>query len=121
MVIEMSADPNINEFYTRVTRIQKARAKGYGFEAAGTLGRSHYYKPRTRSLPIIKPLLVVALLTIGLKGVIHHKIGADLYSTRVQALEEKGGFNRLGAYLMSVDPASEAVSTFLTRHFPTSL
>ncbi len=41
----MWVDPNLNDFYSRVSRIEKSHAKGYGFEAAGSLGR----KGSTRS------------------------------------------------------------------------
>ena len=35
----MWVDPNLNDFYSRVSRIEKSHAKGYGFEATGTVGR----------------------------------------------------------------------------------
>ena len=39
------ADPNLVDFYSNVARFEKKRAKGYGFDAAGTLGRSYFNPP----------------------------------------------------------------------------
>ena len=49
------AGQDYSEFYARLVRLERARAKGYGFEADGTLGRSYYYKPpRKRSARVRK-------------------------------------------------------------------
>jgi hypothetical protein len=114
----MWADPNLQDFQSRVQRIEKARAKGYGFEAAGTLGRSHYQRPARRTTSFIKPLLFAFLIVVGLKGVIHFKIGGDVYQARVDAMMAGEGFDRLGGWLMTVDPATQAISDFLTKQFP---
>ncbi len=47
------ADPNLVDFYSNVARFEKMRAKGYGFDAAGTLGRS-YFNPTTGSVAQIR-------------------------------------------------------------------
>lgn len=118
MVKQMWADPNLNEFYGRVARIEKAHAKGYGFEAQGTLGRSSTWK-RDRSLwRFVKPLLLVLVVGLGLKGVIHHYIGAELYQERVAKLRAGEGFDRIGGALMQADAATVAISSALAAVFP---
>ncbi len=117
----MYADPNLQDFERRVTRVEKARAKGYGFEAPGTLGRSAYTRPNKSRISLIKPLLVLVLMSVGLKAAIHYKIGGDVYQARVDNLMQGEGFDRLGGWLMQADPATLAVSAFVTQRFPTNL
>ena len=62
------ADPNLTEFYSRVRRIEKARAKGFGFEAAGTLGRSFYHKQGSSRHGWLKPLILLMVPHIGQKA-----------------------------------------------------
>lgn len=109
------ADLNVVDFYGRVSRIKKARAKGYGFEAAGTLGRSYYtqHAPARSGISIFKPALVVLFGAFGLKGAIHYQIGGSVYSERVSALKSGEGFDRLGGYLMQADPVTMFVSAKL--------
>lgn len=108
-------DQNMVDFYGRVARIKKARAKGYGFEAAGTLGRSYYIqRSRVRARnSILKPALIVMLGAFGLKGAIHYQIGGAVYSERVAELKAGQGFDRLGGYLMEADPVTMFVSAKL--------
>ena len=109
------ADQNMVDFYGRVTRIKKARAKGYGFEAAGTLGRSYYsqHAPSRSRFSILKPTLIVLFGAFGLKGAIHYQIGGSVYSERVAQLKSGEGFDRLGGYLMEADPVTVFVSAKL--------
>ena len=104
------ANADLNEFYGRIARIQKARAMGYGFEAEGTLGRSYYRRPRKKQRSILLPLLFCGLCAIGLKGALHHQVGAATYDARVTKMIEGEGFARLGGYLMMADPATLFVS-----------
>lgn len=106
------ADPNMVDFYGRVSRIKKARAKGYGFEAVGTLGRSYYaqHAPSRSRISILKPALIVLFGAFGLKGAIHYQIGGSVYSERVADLQSGAGFDRLGGYLMQADPVTMFVS-----------
>ena len=109
------ADPNMVDFYGRVSRIKKARAKGYGFEAVGTLGRSYYaqHAPSRTRISILKPALIVLFGAFGLKGAIHYQIGGSVYSERVADLQSGAGFDRLGGYLMQADPVTMFVSAKL--------
>ncbi len=109
------ADPNMVDFYGRVSRIKKARAKGYGFEAPGTLGRSYYTQrqPVRSQISLFKPALIVLFGAFGLKGAIHYQIGGSVYSERVAELKAGEGFDRLGGFLMQADPVTKFVSTKL--------
>ena len=109
------ADQNMVDFYGRVARLKKARAKGYGFEAAGTLGRSYYiqHAPSRARVSLLKPALIVLIGAFGLKGAIHYQIGDAVYSERVAELKSGEGFDRLGGYLMEADPVTMFVSAKL--------
>lgn len=112
-------DPNIKDFYDRIGRLQKAHARGEGFEAPGTLGRSYYYrKPKKRPMKMVLPMVFVAMSVFGLKGAIHYQIGAQTYESRVSQLNKGEGFDRLGSVLMSADPVTLWVSGTLRKHIP---
>lgn len=99
-------DPNLQDFYTRIARVEADRARGLGFEATGAIGRSAYARPRRRRLPLAKPLMMTALCVIGLKSTIHYHIGDGVYRERVAALASGDDVDRVGAYLMMPDPAT---------------
>ncbi len=104
-------DTNLLDFYARVAKFEKAQIKGYGHEAPGTLGRSVTYGLRkTRRRIRVMPLVFVALAVVGLKATILHSVGADVYESRVAALEAGQGFDRLGGWLMRVDPVTAFVA-----------
>jgi hypothetical protein len=103
-------DPNLRDFYSRVTRIEKARAHGYGFEAPGTLGLSHYHRTTRKRMPIVGPLFVVIVMSLFLKGAILYKIGEATYETRVAELMSGSDFDKVGGWLMQADPATIWVS-----------
>lgn len=100
------ADPNLTDFYGRVARIQRARAKGYGFEAPGTLGRSYYYRPPAKRRSFLMPVLFLLVSALMLKAVIYHQVGPESYSQRVAALMAGDGIDRVGGWLMQVEPVT---------------
>ena len=106
----MVSDPNLSEFYSRISRIEKARAKGYGFEAPGTLGRSHYYRRTHRGRGIILPMIMLMLSIFGLKSVIYYNVGSEIYGERVAMLQSGDGFEPLGAWIMQADPLTREMS-----------
>ncbi|NHB76102.1 hypothetical protein [Rhodobacter calidifons] len=114
----MWVDPNLNDFYSRVARIEKSHAKGYGFEAAGTVGRKASGRSTGRVFKLVKPVLLVLAVGIGVKGVIHYFIGAQTYENRVSALAAGDGFDPVGAWLMHADPATLFVSSQLQSLLP---
>ena len=114
----MWVDPNLNEFYSRVSRIEKSHAKGYGFEATGTLGRKAPSRAGSRALKVAKPLVLALILGVGLKGVIHYYVGAQTYESRFSSLAAGEGFDPDGAWLMHADPATLLVSGQLQSLLP---
>jgi hypothetical protein len=114
----MWVDPNLNDFYSRVARIEKSHAKGYGFEAAGTVGRKAASRGGSRLLKLAKPVLLVLALGVGIKGVIHYFVGAQTYENRVSALAAGDGFDPVGAWLMHADPVTLMVSSQLQSLLP---
>lgn len=103
-------DANLDEFYGRVARIQKARAKGYGFEAAGSLGRSYYYRPSPKRHSFLLSTILVLVCVFGMKAAVHHQVGDEVYEARVERLMDGKGFERLGGLLMAADPVTVFVS-----------
>ena len=107
-------DPNLTDFYGRVARIQRARVKGYGFEAPGTLGRSYYFRPKARRRSIVAPVLFLLVSGFLLKGAIYHYVGAQSYHGRVAALMAGHGIDSVGGWLMQADPVTLFVSDKIT-------
>ena len=103
-------DPNMTDFYGRVARIQKLRSKGYGFEAPGTLGRSSYYRPKSRRRSIIGPVVFLLLCMVLLKGSIYFAIGAEAYGERVAKLQASAGIEAVGGWMMEAEPVTVLVS-----------
>lgn len=103
-------DPNMTDFYGRVARIQKLRSKGYGFEAPGTLGRSSYYRPKTRRRSIFGPIVFLLACTFLLKGSIYYTIGAEAYGERVAGLRASDGIEAVGGWMMQTETATILVS-----------
>jgi hypothetical protein len=104
-------DTNLVEFYSRVAKFEKSHARGLGHEAPGTLGKSVTYgRAKSRIKIPVMPFVFVVLAAVGLKATILHFVGAADYQTRVERLNEGQGFDRLGGWLMQVDPVTEFVS-----------
>lgn len=106
----MMATPNLSDFYGRVARIQRARAKGYGFEAPGTLGRSYYYRAPAKRRSILLPVMFLLLCAFVMKGAIYHEVGAESYNERVAALSAGEGIDKVGGWLMQAEPATLYIS-----------
>lgn len=74
------------DFYQRVTRIQLARKNGYGHEAVGTLGRSHY----TRAVPdrrsVAGPVLLLLVCFFLLSVFLYSRIGTEFSIQRAVSL-----------------------------------
>lgn len=106
----MWVDPNLNDFYSRVARIEKSHAKGYGFEAVGTVSKPVEVKRGWRVMRLVKPLVFAVVAGLALKGTIHYYIGAQAYESRVSALATGTGVDQVGAWLMKADPVTLWVS-----------
>lgn len=109
------SDPMIADFNARVARIETARAKGQGFEADGTLGRSFYSQSdpryrRKRRVPVVRPVLLALLFGTMVKALFLHQIGAEAYDQRLAGLQEGQGIDRIGAFVMQIDPVTKALA-----------
>lgn len=109
-------DPNIKDFYERVGRLKQAHAEGYGFEAVGVLGRSHYRKPQRKNrVKLLLPVTFFLMAAVTMKGAIHYSVGAQTYENRVTAMQSGEGFDKLGASLMAPDKITLWISETI-RH-----
>jgi len=108
------SDPNMANFYGRIARIQRAHAKGHGFEANGTLGRSHHFRPVRQRRPMLRLLIFVFICVFGLKGTILYNVGPESYTARLQRLQSGEEFDKLGAWLMQADPVTVWVAAQIT-------
>ena len=97
---------NIGDFNNRVDRIQRARKDGYGHEAAGTLGRSHYTKPAPLRRSIVRPMLFTLACFFLFKGMIYSQSGAELYNQRAADLMASEGIDWVAGELMQEDPVT---------------
>ncbi len=105
-------DRNLENFYRRLGRIEEINTSGGAFEAAGTLGRSHYTalkRPRRRAL-WLRPLVVILLAFLVMKGGLHAELGHDLYNERLSALTNGSVVERAGAWVLSPDALTLAIS-----------
>ena len=108
-------DPNMTDFYGRVARIQKARAKGYGFEAPGALGRSFYNRSPARKRSVLMPVLFLLICGFLLKGVIYHAVGTQSYDDRVATLMAGKGVEPVGGWLMQPEPVTRLIAAEITK------
>ncbi len=109
------ADPNLVDFYGRVARFERARANGYGFDAEGTLGRSHFTKKTRSHKSWRRTAILVIFCVFGMKGAILQSVGAQSYDSRVAGLQAGEGFDRLGGWLMQADPVTVFVAEKITQ------
>lgn len=97
--------PNLDDFYGRIARIERDRARGYGFEADGTLGRSYNARPKSRHRSLLWPVLFLLISAFVLKGAIFYVVGQPSYGERVARLQGSESMVELaGGWLMQADP-----------------
>ena len=105
------SDQNMAEFYKRAARLERDRAKGMGFEASGTLGRSYYQRPAARRRSMLWPALFLVVVAFVLKGAIFYVAGPEPYASRVADLQSSPGVvEQIGGWLMQADPVTVNVS-----------
>lgn len=100
------ADPNMADFYDRVNRFERMRRKGFGFEAEGTLGRSHYQRQAKPRHNWLGSAFLAALVVFAIKAGIFLGVGAQSYQDRVDRLLAADGIDRVGGWLMQADPVT---------------
>lgn len=111
------ADRQLMEFYKRAARYERGYARGRGFEALGTLGRSAYRPRRKMSVPILAPILMMLAVCLLMKAAMLLQLGPDLYAERVEKLRAGSLTERAGAVLLQPDPVSGRIAEMITRMF----
>ncbi|MDP1668070.1 hypothetical protein [Phaeovulum sp.] len=108
-------DRNLENFYERLERIDTINGSGGAFEALGTLGRSHYaaVKPPRRRVFWLRPLAFILCAFLLMKGGLHAELGNDIYNERLAVLANGTAVERAGAWVLSADVATLAISARL--------
>jgi hypothetical protein len=99
-------DPNREDFYGRIARLERAHSRGLGHEATGALGRSAFFRPARRRMPILRGSLFVLATVIGLKTTLYAGMPQSVYLSRLAALKQGTAIERVGAVLMTPDPVT---------------
>ncbi|RYH10351.1 hypothetical protein [Tropicimonas sp. IMCC6043] len=112
-------DPNRHEFSGRLRRIEKIHRRGGGFEAVGTLGQSHYTRMRMRSgrRPLLRSAIILVVSIVLLKGLLLAGLGEAAYAEKLAQLSTGGVIDRVGGYIMALDPFSSIVAKLLAPIF----
>lgn len=109
------ADAHLGDFYGRIHRIRKNYRSGGGFEAAGTLGRAYFVPPPPVHVVPTGRILRAGLYTLVavtvLKALILANIGPTAYANRIATLQRGDAIARIGAVLMTADPATSFLAT----------
>ncbi|MBE0553208.1 MAG: hypothetical protein IH625_05910 [Rhodobacteraceae bacterium] len=104
------ADPNLVDFYSRVSRFERARSQGFiHADMADPPARIRVVREGRRR-GVLLPFLFVVLCAFGMKGAIHYAVGAQSYEDRVARLQGGEGFDRFGGWLMQADAVTLFVS-----------
>ena len=98
-------DPQHQLFVQRIKRVNRANRRGLGFEAVGTLGRSHY-NTQERRRNYWRPALFAAVGFLGVKAIMLTNIGVADYEARVEAMSAGTAMNQFAAFVMQMDPAT---------------
>ncbi|MFD0978102.1 hypothetical protein [Tropicimonas aquimaris] len=109
----------MKEFSGRLRRIDKIHRRGGGFEAAGTLGQSHYTreKERRERRTALRPALMVLVVMVVFKGFLLAALGTETYAAKVVALKDGSIVEQIGGFVMAVDPLSRAIATWVSPLF----
>lgn len=107
-------------FSDRLQRIEQINRSGGGFEASGTLGQSFYtgVRRRTQRRPMLRLAMLVLTVLVVFKGFLLATQGSADYLLRLQALQGGGFGERLGAFVMGLDPLTLAFAEWLAPLLP---
>lgn len=110
-------DTGLKTFESRLSRIDEIHAAGGAFEANGALGRAYFDSIRTKQRRKF-PLQAVAMVLAGallFKATVLAKVGAEVYSARVEGLAQGNLAEQFGAWVLKADPATHWLATALRR------
>jgi hypothetical protein len=106
------ADENQNSFQQRLQRIDGIHAEGGAFEATGMLGRRYFTAApvrRSRGGWLRAAGCVLAAVLIFKSGLLAY-LGAGIYGERIAQLQRGGAIDKMGAWVLAVDPATERLA-----------
>lgn len=109
------------EFEKRHKRIEKAHAKGRGFEAPGTLSRPYYRNRAGRGhlRGFLHPIGIFILMVLAIKTAMAMHLGTDLYESKLDRLRTASMVGQFSAYILQPDPVSLWSAEILKRNFRT--
>ncbi len=112
-------DPQRDQFTGRLRRIEKIHRRGGAFEASGTLGQSYYVREyeRGRRRPALRSALLVLFILVGFKALLLASMGEPAYVEKLVGLKSGGTVDRVGAYVMAIDPFTETIAGALSPYF----
>lgn len=111
------SDPNLEDFYGRVARIERDHAHGRTFVAAGTLALPVRRRRRDRLALVIRTSAFALVFLVCVKAASFALIGVDVGHARIEALRDGTAFERAGAALFAPDPLSVWLAGHLARLF----
>ena len=105
-------DRNMQDFYGRLGRINRAHDSGGGFEAEGALGMSYYNARRkpARRPGILGPVVLVMMTVIAIKAAVLASIGPERYEERIAALRAGSSVEQAGAWVLQADPLTAVIA-----------
>ncbi len=109
------SDPNIEEFYGRVARIERDHANGVSFVAEGTLGRVPERRGARRGAALIRSFAFVLVLLVVFKAVLMDQVGETTYRDNIAALEAGNLMERITATLARPDALSVWLAGLIGR------
>lgn len=109
------------EFENRIKRVEKAHAKGRGFEAPGTYGRAHNRRRAEHGIlrGLLHPTGIFILMVLGIKTAMAMHLGTDHYESKLDHLRSASMFGQVSAYILQPDPVSRWSADLLQRSFKT--
>ena len=108
----MSAQ-QFDEFERRMRRISRRHSKlSHGYVTSVTSDGLVVAKPKGRSWRwLLRAVVIMALATIILKGVLHSQLGAAAYQAKVDELSAGSSLEQVGSVIMTADPVTLWISS----------
>lgn len=107
------ADPNKDRFLDRLEGLEKKAAPGARvvrrMNADGLMVDEVIEKKR-RSLIPFKPVIVIVLIVVGVKGYLLADLGDEAYSRQIEEMRAGSPGEIMAAFLLDADPATQAMA-----------
>ncbi len=110
-------DAGYKEFDARLRSLDRKKAAimdgarpELGENGVVELKPTHNYLRNIGRLLPLRAVMIMATIGVAYKGFLLASLGAVTYSQKVSILNAGGGFDRIGAWLMQIDPVTEKIS-----------